>query len=39
MCGIVGYFGPRKFFPTDNKIKNCLKLMQKKGSDFSEGYK
>ena len=28
MCGIVGYFGSMKFSPTDNKIKNCLKLMQ-----------
>ncbi len=39
MCDIFGYFGPSKFLSTDNKIKNCLKLMQKKGSDFSEGYK
>ncbi len=33
MCGIAGYIGREKFFPTKNKIKNCINQMVRRGPD------
>ena len=34
MCGIAGYFGPKKFEPSKNQINKCLYLMRRRGPDF-----
>jgi len=36
MCGIAGYFGPKKFAPSSNQIKNCINLMKRRGPDFQD---
>lgn len=38
MCGIAGYFGPKKFTPKKDRIKKCIELMKTRGPDF-QSYK
>ena len=38
MCGIAGYIGVNKFYPKNESIKGCLKLMQLRGPD-SQSFK
>jgi len=33
MCGIAGYIGGKKFFPTKKRIKNCIDQMVRRGPD------
>ena len=34
MCGIAGFFGPRKLEPSKESIKKCILLMKRRGPDF-----
>ena len=34
MCGIAGYFGPKKNEPSNIQIKNCINLMKRRGPDY-----
>ena len=36
MCGIAGYVGVEKYYPTKSKIRSCIKLMKLRGPDFQD---
>ena len=39
MCGIAGFFGPRKLEPSKESIKKCITLMKRRGPDFQNHLK
>ena len=39
MCGIAGFFGPRKLEPSKESIKKCIVLMKRRGPDFQNHLK
>ena len=39
MCGIAGYFGPKKNEPSNNQIESCMNLMKRRGPDYQHSSK
>ena len=36
MCGIAGYVGIKKYYPSKSQINSCIKLMKLRGPDFQD---